>query len=194
MTKVAEYIDAVKPIIEQLKHSIQDASSGRIYVKIEDIAKVTEMTKEHFMSIFQDVRYTLFQEGIVARTGKLGDIDEPVLVMREKMEDDTLERVDMSKFKDITISGKDAFWEFLRRLPDDLTRYELIEIFGFENFVEKIYFDSGSCEPYTANSPEFYVKLKTSARISDVIEIFKRMRSEKLDYDESIRTIKLWFD
>jgi len=194
MKKIATYIDAVKPIVESLKTSIQNASLGKIAVKTEDIAKAMEMTKESFMPIFQDIRYTLFQEGIVARTGTLRDTGESVLVMREKMEDDTLERINMSKFKDTTISGKDDLWEFISELPDDLTCSELIKIFGFGNFVEKIYFDSGSCEPYAAVQPELYIKLKTGAQISDVIEIFKRMKPEELNYDISTHTINLWFD
>ena len=194
MKKVAEYIDAVKPIVESLMPSIQNSPSGEIHVKAEDVAKVMEMTKDHFMSIFQDIRYTLFQEGIVVRTGKLKDTDELVLIMREKMEGDTLERINIAKLKYITISDKDAFWEFISEFLDDLTCTELIEIFDFGNFVEKIYFDSGSCEPYAANNPEFYIKLKISAKISDVIEIFKRMRPEELNYDVSTHTINLWFD
>lgn len=194
MNKDANYIDAVKPIVESLKPSIQISLSGKIHVKAEDVAKAMEMTKEHFMSIFQDIRYTLFQEGIVVRTGKLKDTDELVLIMREKMEDDTLERINMGKFKDIIISGKDAFWDFLSELPDDLTCFELVGIFGFESFVEKIYFDSGSCEPYAAVQPELYIKLKAMAGISDVMEILKRMKPEELNYDMSTHTINLWFD
>ena len=70
----------------------------------------------------------------------------------------------------------------------------MVELFGFENFVEKIYFDSGSCEPNNVRQPELYIKLKTSANIPDVIKIFERMNPDELDYDESTNTINFWFD
>lgn len=191
--KIAKYIDAVKPHIENFKTGIEEARDGVIRIRIEDLAKAIGMTEKHLTLIYWDLKYTLFQEGIVVTTGRTRT-DEPILAMRKKMKGDTLQRIDISKFKDIILSSKDDFWEFVSKLPDDLKCSELIELFGFGKFVERIYFDSGSCEPYSAKQPEFYIKLNTSAKISDVIKIFERMKPDELGYDEGTHTINFWFD
>lgn len=191
--KVVKYLDVLKPNIEFIKTGIENSHDGFVRVKVKDIANAMKMTEQQLTSIYQDFKYTLFQEGIFVTTGKTR-IDEPIFVMRKKMKGDTLQRIDINKFKNITISSKDDFWEFVSELPDDLKCSELVELFGFGNFVEKIYFDSGSCEPYSVKQPEFYIKLKTSAKIPDVIKIFERMKSEELNYDENTHTINFWFD
>jgi len=43
-------------------------------------------------------------------------------------------------------------------------------------------------EPYAAKKPEFYIKLKTSAKIPDVIKIFEKMKPSELNYDEKTNT------
>lgn len=192
--KATKYIDAVKPLVEFINTGIENSRDGYVRVRIKDIANAMKMTEQHLTSIYQDFKYTLFQEGIFVTTGKT-KTDEPIFAMRKKMEDDTLQRsFIISRFKDIGISSKDDFWEFIGELPDDLICSELVELFGFGNFVEKIYFDSGSCEPNTVKDPKLYIKLKTSAKITDVIKIFEKMKPEELDYDESTYTIKFWFD
>jgi hypothetical protein len=188
-----KYLDVLKPYIEDFKTGIENSRSGIVSVRIKDIANAMKMTEQELISIYQDFKYTLFQEGIFVTTAKT-TADEQVFSMRKKMKGDTLQRINFNKFKDIIISGKDYFWEFTAELPDDLKCSELVELFGFGNFVEKIYFDSGSCEPYSAKQPEFYIKLKTSAKIPDVIKIFERMKPDELGYDEKTHTINLWFD
>lgn len=191
--KIAKYVDAVKPHIESFKTGIEEARDGVIRIRVEDLAKAIGMTEKHLTSIYWDLKYTLFQEGIVVTTGRTR-ADEPILAMRKKMKGDTLQRIDISKFKDIILSSKDDFWEFVSKLPDDLKCSELIELFSFGKFVEKIYFDSSSCEPYSAKESMLYIKLNTSAKISDVIKIFARIKPQELDYDESTHTITFWFD
>lgn len=189
----AKYLDILKPDIEFIKNGIEKSRDGFVRVRIKDIANAMKMTEQQLMSNYQDFKYTLFQEGIFVTTGKTTK-DEPIFAMRNKMKGDTLQRIVISKFKNIGISTKDDFWEFIGELPDDLKCSELTELFGFGNFVEKIYFDSGSCEPNTVKDPELYIKLKTSAKIPDVIKIFKRLKPDELNYDESTHTINFWFD
>lgn len=191
--KVYKYIDTVKPYIEDLKTGIEKARDGVIRIRAADLAKAMSMTEKNLTSIYSDIKYTLFQEGIFMTTGKT-KADELILVMRKKMKGDTLKRIDISKFKDIILSSKDDFWEFVSKLPDDLKCSELIELFGFGSFVEKIYFDSNSCEPNTAKKSELYIKLNVSAKIPDVIKIFERLKPQELSYDESTHTINFWFD
>jgi hypothetical protein len=189
----AKYLDALKPNIEFINNEIEKSPDGFVRVRIKDIANAMNMTEQQLISIYKDFKYTLFQEGIFVTTGKTR-ADEPIFAMRKKMEGDTLQRINFNKFKNITLSSKDDFWEFIGELPGDLKCSELAEIFDFENFVEKIYFDSGSCEPYAAKQPELYIKLKTSAKIPDVIKIFEKMKPDELDYDAKTNTINLWFD
>lgn len=192
--KATKYpLDAVKPYIEYFKAAIEDSRDGFARIRVKDLAEKIGMNEQQLISNFLNLKYYLFQEGIFVITGKTTK-DEPILSLRKKMEGDTLQRLDISKFKDIILSSKDDFWEFISELPIDLKCSELIGLFGFENFVEKIHFDSGSCEPYAAKKPELYIKLKTSANISDVIKIFERMKPDELNYDESTHTINLWFD
>jgi hypothetical protein len=189
---MAKYMDAAKSLIELFNTGIEGSRDGSVYVRIKDIADAMKIPEQELVSNYQDFKYTLFQEGLFVTTGKTKTY-EPVFSIRKKMKGDTLQRININKFKDIIISGKDDFWKFLSDLPEDLNCSELTELFGFAN-VEKIYFDSGTCEPNTAKNPEFYIKLKSSAKIPDVIKIFKRMKPDELGYDEKTNTIHLWFD
>lgn len=136
--KVPKYIDAVKPHIDSLKKGIEKSKEGVISIRAKDLANALKMTEKHLTSIYWDLKYTLFQEGIVLTTGDTRE-EEKVLVMRKKMKGDTFQRIDINKFKDIILSGKDEFLEFVSELPFDLKCSELIELFGFESFVESIH-------------------------------------------------------
>lgn len=87
--KYAKYKTAIAPHIQFLKDGIAGSKDGTIRVKVEDLAKAMGMGGKHETSIYWGLKYTLFGEGLVVTTGQTKD-NEPVLIMREKKEGDTL--------------------------------------------------------------------------------------------------------
>ncbi len=87
--KYAKYKVAIAPHIAFLKEGIAGSKDGQIRVKTADLSKAMGMAGKHETSIYWGLKYTLFGEGIVVTTGQTKD-GEPVLIMREKKEGETL--------------------------------------------------------------------------------------------------------
>lgn len=87
--KYGKYKSAIAPHLEFLRSGIEDSKDGTIRVKVEDLAKAMGMPGKHETSIYWGLKYVLFSEDIVVTTGKTKH-DEPVLVMRTKVEGDKL--------------------------------------------------------------------------------------------------------
>lgn len=79
----------IGPHIGFLKEGIAAAKDGSVRVRVADLAKAMGMTGKHETSIYWGLKYVLFAEELVVTTGKTKD-NEPVLVIREKKEGDTL--------------------------------------------------------------------------------------------------------
>ena len=87
--KYAKYGQAIEGTVGFLKESIAAAKDGSIRVRVADIAKQMGMTGKHETSIYWGLKFVLFARGIVVTTGQT-KAGEPVLVMRDRKEGDTL--------------------------------------------------------------------------------------------------------
>lgn len=105
-------------VLEFLRTSIENASDSKIMCKIEDFKKqIKQMdidTRETSTSIYWRLKYALFAEGFVVTAGKT-IIGEHVLVIRKKIEGDTLPLKNLTIHNDskilisMNIDGEDIF-------------------------------------------------------------------------------------
>lgn len=89
--KYGKYAEAIKSHIDWIREKIEESKDGHIRAKAKDIAK--EMGQDFVgrdeRSIYNGLRYVLFNEGIVVELGTHTDGDK-LLIMRLATEEDRL--------------------------------------------------------------------------------------------------------
>lgn len=89
--KYGKYVDHLKKHIEWIKENVRESKDGHIRMKVKDLAKEMgpEFVERDERSIYNGVRYVLFNEGIVVDFGAHKDGNK-LLIMRLATDADQL--------------------------------------------------------------------------------------------------------
>lgn len=89
--KYENYRLAIENIVPFLKENLEKSKNGIIRIKTNDIVKEMgdKFEHKHSTSIMWGLKFTLFNEGIMVRSGKHNDGDN-LLIMTKRKENDTL--------------------------------------------------------------------------------------------------------
>lgn len=89
--KYKNYRLAIENILPFLKESLEQSKNNTIRIRLNDIAKEMgdKFKNKHSTSLMWGLKFTLFNEGIMVRSGKHNDGSD-ILIMTKRNEHDTL--------------------------------------------------------------------------------------------------------
>lgn len=89
--KYKNYRLAIENILPFLKESLEQSKNNTIRIRLNDIAKEMgdKFKNKHSTSLMWGLKFTLFNEGIMVRSGKHNDGDD-LLIMTYRTENDKL--------------------------------------------------------------------------------------------------------